>query len=152
MGLCRRVVGLPVLTHPMRLSELLRRPHALPVVPDVAARLIATFYQDEVDLQRIAGEVERDPALAVRLLRQANSSFFRLVRPVHSVRDAVAGLIGRQGVGWRGGGGRSHFGRTLRDHFTPCQQHHRAEHDDPAPIDPAFEHHLSLPSGASNKP
>lgn len=92
MGFCRRVVGLPVLTHPMRLSELLRRPHALPVVPDVAARLIATFYQDEVDLQRIAGEVERDPALAVRLLRQANSSFFRLVRPVHSVRDAVAVL------------------------------------------------------------
>jgi HD-like signal output (HDOD) protein len=73
----------------MRLSELLRQPQSLPVVPDVAARLIATFNQDEVDIGQIAAEVERDPAMAARLLRQANSSFFRLVRPVHSVRDAV---------------------------------------------------------------
>lgn len=73
----------------MRLSELLRQPQSLPVVPDVAARLIATFNQEDVDIGQVAAEVERDPAMAARLLRQANSSFFRLVRPVHSVRDAV---------------------------------------------------------------
>lgn len=76
----------------MRLNELLRQPQALPVVPDVAARLIATFQEEDVDLQRIALDVERDPALAARLLKQANSSLFRLLRPVHSVRDAVAVL------------------------------------------------------------
>ncbi|NIC40552.1 HDOD domain-containing protein [Aquabacterium sp. A08] len=76
----------------MRLTELLRQPQALPVVPEVAAKLIATFHQDDVDLQAVNRDVERDPALAARLLRQANSSFFRLARPVHSVRDAVAVL------------------------------------------------------------
>lgn len=73
----------------MRLSDLLRQPQSLPVVPEVAARLIATFQNDDVDLATVAADVERDPALAAGLLRQANSSFFRLVRPVHSVRDAV---------------------------------------------------------------
>lgn len=71
------------------LPALLQRPDTLPVVPAVAARLIATFGQDEVDLLAVVQEVERDPGLAARLLRQANSSFFRLVRPVHSVREAV---------------------------------------------------------------
>jgi HD-like signal output (HDOD) protein len=73
----------------MRLQDLLQTPDALPVVPEVAARLIATFGQDEVDLAAITADIERDPALAARLLRQANSAFLRLLRPVHSVRDAV---------------------------------------------------------------
>lgn len=73
----------------MRLEELLRQPHALPVVPELAARLIQTFDQAEVDLSHIATEIERDPAMAARLLQQANSSFFRLLRPVATVRDAV---------------------------------------------------------------
>ncbi|MDW8336869.1 MAG: HDOD domain-containing protein [Tepidimonas sp.] len=73
----------------MRLEELLQRPEALPVVPEVAAQLISTFGQDEVDLNRVAQQLERDPALAARVLQQANSAFFRLLRPVHSVRDAV---------------------------------------------------------------
>lgn len=76
----------------MRLTELLRQPQALPVVPEVAARLIATFEQEDVDSQQVAADVERDPAMAARLLRQANSSLFRLVRPVHSVRDALTVL------------------------------------------------------------
>ncbi len=73
----------------MRLDQLLRQPQALPVVPELAARLIQTFEQDDVDLGAIAREIEHDPIMAARLLRQANSAFFRLVRPVGTVRDAV---------------------------------------------------------------
>ncbi|TSE32650.1 HDOD domain-containing protein [Tepidimonas charontis] len=73
----------------MSLQALLQRPEALPVVPEVAAELIRTFRQDDVDLATVAGVLERDPALAARVLRQANSAFFRLLRPVHSVREAV---------------------------------------------------------------
>ncbi|WP_180683234.1 HDOD domain-containing protein [Tepidicella baoligensis] len=73
----------------MQLDELLRQPQALPVVPELAARLIETFEQEHVDLSSIAGEIEHDPALVARLLQQANSSFFRLIRPVGTVRDAL---------------------------------------------------------------
>jgi HD-like signal output (HDOD) protein len=73
----------------MQLADLLQQPHALPVAPEVAARLIATFDQEDVDLGSIALIIQRDPALAATVLRQANSSFFRLLRPVATVQDAV---------------------------------------------------------------
>lgn len=73
----------------MKLDQLLRRPEALPVVPELAARLIHTFQEEDVDLTEVGTAIEHDPVMAARLLRQANSSLFRLVRPVGTVRDAV---------------------------------------------------------------
>ncbi|TSE20477.1 HDOD domain protein [Tepidimonas alkaliphilus] len=73
----------------MQLQELLQHPQALPVAPQAAARLIATFGQQDVDLGELARQLERDPALAARVLQQANSAFLRRLRPVHSVRDAA---------------------------------------------------------------
>lgn len=73
----------------MQLEALLQQPRALPPVPEVAARLIESFNQDDVDLMAVAREIDRDPALAARLLQQANSAFFRLLRPVATVRDAA---------------------------------------------------------------
>jgi putative nucleotidyltransferase with HDIG domain len=76
----------------MRLDELFARPQAFPVVPEVAASLIDTFENDDIDLPSIAAELEKDPVLSAQVLRQANSVFFRLLRPVATVRDAVAVL------------------------------------------------------------
>ncbi|GAB3188703.1 HDOD domain-containing protein [Hydrogenophaga aquatica] len=74
----------------MQLEDLLKQPQAFPVVPEVAARLIQTFEDEDIDLEGIAGEIQKDPVLSAQVLRQANSSFFRLMRPVATVRDAVA--------------------------------------------------------------
>lgn len=71
------------------LQTLFRQPHALPAVPEVAARLIASFDNDDVDLGHIAADVDRDPVLVAKVLQRANSAFFRLLRPVSSVRDAL---------------------------------------------------------------
>jgi len=73
----------------MRLDALIKRQHALPPAPKAAARVISTFNEDDVDLDSVAVEIERDPALTARLLQQANSSLLRLLRPVATVRDAV---------------------------------------------------------------
>lgn len=73
----------------MRLEALLKLPRAMPAVPEVAARLIETFEAPDVDLGAIAAQIDRDPVLAAKLLQQANSSFFRLARPVATVRDAA---------------------------------------------------------------
>lgn len=76
----------------MRLEDLLNQPQAFPVVPEVAARLIQTFEDDDADLASIAEDIQKDPVLAAQVLRQANSAFFRLLRPVATVREAVAVL------------------------------------------------------------
>jgi len=74
--------------HP-RLEALLKQPQALPAAPEVAARLIATFKQDEVDLAAIARDIDQDPVLAAKVLQRANSAFFRLLRPVATSREAL---------------------------------------------------------------
>lgn len=71
------------------LQTLFKAPHALPAVPEVAARLIATFEDDDIDLNRIAADVDHDPVLVAKVLQRANSAFFRLLRPVATVREAL---------------------------------------------------------------
>lgn len=73
----------------MRFDDLLKVPQALPPVPEVAARLIESFESDDVDVGSIAAQIDRDPALAAKVLQQANASFFRLLRPVATVPDAT---------------------------------------------------------------
>lgn len=79
----------------MRLDALMKQPLSLPTVPKIAARLISTFDQDEVDLQEIARCISTDPVLTAKLLKVANSAFFGLSRAASSVSDAinVLGLV-----------------------------------------------------------
>lgn len=79
----------------MRLDALMKQPLSLPTVPKIAARLISTFDQDEVDLQDIARCISTDPVLTAKLLKVANSAFFGLSRAASSVSDAinVLGLV-----------------------------------------------------------
>jgi putative nucleotidyltransferase with HDIG domain len=73
----------------MRLEALLKTPNALPTVPKVAAALLATFNQPDVDPMAVAQCIATDPVLTARLLKMANSSFFGLVRSVSSAREAM---------------------------------------------------------------
>lgn len=79
----------------MRLDLLMKQPLSLPTVPKIAAKLIATFDQDEVDLNEVARCIATDPVLTAKLLKLANSSFFGLSRAASSVNDAinVLGLV-----------------------------------------------------------
>ena len=65
-----------------RLQALFKQPQALPSAPEVAARLIATFGQEDVDIIAVARDIDRDPVMAAKVLQRANSAFFRLLRPV----------------------------------------------------------------------
>lgn len=73
----------------MRLELLLKQPKALPTVPALALKLIATFEQDDPDLRLMAMDVASDPVLTAKLLKQANSAFFGLSRAVTTAQDAI---------------------------------------------------------------
>ncbi len=76
----------------MTLDELLAQPKALPAAPSVASRLIQTLDDPDADLDSLAGLIETDPVLTAKIMRQANSAFFGLLRPVKHPRDAIAML------------------------------------------------------------
>ncbi len=66
---------------------------ALPVMPETAVQLMRTLGRDDTSMSEVAALIERDPSLAVKVLRVANSAGVGAQRQVASLRDA-ANLIG----------------------------------------------------------
>ena len=62
----------------------------LPSAPKVYSELLSLIQQENFRLDDVAALIERDPAIAARMLQIANSSAYNLVRNVTSVRDALA--------------------------------------------------------------
>jgi len=73
----------------MQLRELLAQPQHVPTMPATAQKLIDSFARDDVSLGEIGRLVATDPGLSARLLRLANSAYFRSVRSIGSVDDAL---------------------------------------------------------------
>lgn len=64
----------------------------LPVVPSSVGRLISVFYNNDLSILEIAGEIERYPAIAGRLLAAANSVWSSPGVPVTQLPDACVRL------------------------------------------------------------
>ena len=69
----------------------------LPALPEVVAELLQALRRDSLSAQRCISLIERDPALAGRTLRLANSAFYGVSGRVGSVGDAVR-LLGLRTV------------------------------------------------------
>jgi HD-like signal output (HDOD) protein len=74
----------------MNLNELLLRPLSLPSMPKVLALLLVELDRSEVDLKKVNQFIGSDPALSMRILRLANSDFFKLSGKIKSVSEALA--------------------------------------------------------------
>ena len=64
----------------------------LPTLPAVAVRVLELTSRRDVELGEIAKAVEHDPAIATRVLKTVNSSFYGLTQRVGSIRQALAYL------------------------------------------------------------
>ncbi len=65
----------------------------LPTMPEVAHELIKSLNDDDAPLSQVRNAIAKDPALAVKLLRLANSARYGASRSVSSIDDAIA-LVG----------------------------------------------------------
>ena len=64
----------------------------LPSAPEVAQKMLVLVNKDDVDFRQLAAMIEKDPSLAARLLRIANSALFATRSKVSSVTHAVTML------------------------------------------------------------
>ncbi|TXH27484.1 MAG: HDOD domain-containing protein [Elusimicrobia bacterium] len=69
----------------------------LPSLPAVIVELLHSLDDEHANARRLARDLARDPALAARILRTANSSFYGCQRKVLTLDDAFA-VLGLQGV------------------------------------------------------
>ncbi|MBN2125061.1 MAG: HDOD domain-containing protein, partial [Deltaproteobacteria bacterium] len=72
-----------------RIMERLEAGYNLPALSPVALRLVELAADDTCSARDLAGLIEKDPSLAVRLLKLANSAFFQSARPVSTLEQAV---------------------------------------------------------------
>lgn len=73
----------------MQLDALLAHTDRLPSLPKVVQKLVIAFDAPHPDVRHIADLIGSDPALAVKVLKVANSAFFRRARSIGSVQEAV---------------------------------------------------------------
>ena len=62
---------------------------SLPVVPAVAAGVLALSRDPDVDFSRLEEMISADPALVAKLLRMSNSAYFGSQKKVTSINEAV---------------------------------------------------------------
>jgi len=74
------------------LKDILKRiesGYSLPPLSPVAIRLVEIASEDTCSVDELVSLIEKDPSLAVNLLKIANSAFFRSVQPVASLQQAI---------------------------------------------------------------
>jgi HD-like signal output (HDOD) protein/GGDEF domain-containing protein len=69
----------------------------LPTLPVVALRVLELTSRKDVSLRELAAVIEHDPAIASKVLRTVNSSFYNLSRRCGSIQQALA-FLGLQTV------------------------------------------------------
>ena len=82
---------------PPRISDLLRASLAsedlqLPMLPDVAAEILALCESDAVDARRLSDVLHRDQSLAGHVLRISNSTLYQGSVPIVSLQQAISRL------------------------------------------------------------
>lgn len=73
----------------MQIRELLAQPQHLPTIPTLVQSLIDSFADDDVSITKIARLISTDPGMSAKLLRLANSAYFRVARSIGTVDDAL---------------------------------------------------------------
>ncbi|MCW2037841.1 HDOD domain-containing protein [Xanthomonas campestris] len=76
----------------MKLEVLFDQLHTLPTVPKVAQDLIRQFDNPDTNIDTLAHTIERDPVIAGKVLRLANSARFHGLNDSTSVGDAAMRL------------------------------------------------------------
>ncbi len=77
------------LRHMKSIEEILNDEVRLPSLPSIAMRILNAVKTDEASLGELAKIVSSDPALAARVLKISNSSFYALPQKVDNIQKAL---------------------------------------------------------------
>ena len=78
---------------PEQIESLLNNVGELPTLPTIATAIMEKTMEDNVNARQIAEMVEKDQALALKVLKVANSPFYRRIKEISTIRGAVV-LLG----------------------------------------------------------
>jgi len=73
-------------------QDILANRFILPSLPEVALRVRELSAREDVVLSQLELEINKDAAIAARILKVANSSAMQRGKPLHSIKQAIARL------------------------------------------------------------
>lgn len=73
-------------------EKFFQSPNALPTMPEVASRLLRSFEDDNVSMATLADLIGKDPGLAAKVLRLANSARYSPSHQIATLQDAAMTL------------------------------------------------------------
>ena len=73
----------------LTLNQIIDRVRDLPTLPQIVVSLMSAIDDPRSNANQINQIMVNDPALASRVLKLVNSSFYSLPRKISSIRDAV---------------------------------------------------------------
>jgi len=76
-----------------KIKSLFSQIQNIPQIPEVIKILIEQVNNPDIDLKDIASNVEKEPLIAIKVLRVVNSAYFGLPKKIDSINDAVV-LLG----------------------------------------------------------
>lgn len=91
-GILRRTRMMRDLLANPALAALAAQLERLPPAPAAYKELSALLAHGDVPMSRVSGAIERDPALATRVLQLVNSAYFRSAEPIRTVHAAACRL------------------------------------------------------------
>lgn len=92
VALLERLRGMQSQLQWPQIRETLSRTRDLPPAPTTYLQLMRLLRQPECSADKVTAIVERDPAVAAKVLRLANSAYFRRSQPVRSIAAAIVRL------------------------------------------------------------
>jgi len=78
-------------------EQVIARLKQLPSLPSAVSEVLASFANEDIDVDSLAHQIARDQALTARVLRVANSSFYGLQTKVGTIHEAVV-ILGFRAV------------------------------------------------------
>ncbi|RLB26741.1 MAG: hypothetical protein DRG71_01445 [Deltaproteobacteria bacterium] len=71
------------------LNRLVQRIEQIPTLPIVSQKILLLLSDENVSLPKVASLIERDQALAVKILKVANSAFYGTLSKVSTIDHAL---------------------------------------------------------------
>lgn len=97
-GGTKPVVALRDFTPPAEMQRRLNQLYELPVIPDMAQRILTLRNDPNATGTELAAIVERDPSLAAQVMRYARAPLFAYQGKLDSINDAITRVLGYETV------------------------------------------------------
>ncbi|MCC5816332.1 MAG: HDOD domain-containing protein [Leptospira sp.] len=75
-----------------KIDEILKDVNRLPAISSVVTKVLQMVQNPDVNIQELADEISKDPAITASVIKLSNSAYYRAAKPIRTVSEALMTL------------------------------------------------------------